>query len=357
MESLVHQTKNKLFIVIFLITLSGFILYLLTPILIPFSMGALLAYLVNPVVNQLTRFKIPRTLSVVIVFLVLFFLIVLLILLLIPLIQNQIQNLVNFIPSIFVWLQDVIKPWVIAHAGAQDALNIEMLKQTLAENWTKAGGVLTWAWKAVLKSGFTVAEWLFNLVLIPVVIFYLLRDWNKVVKNCHDILPRSMEPTVTQLVKQSDNVLSAFFRGQLLVMISLGIIYSVGLSIIGLQIGVLIGLIAGLLSIVPYLGLIVGLISASIAAFMQFGTITSVLAVLIVFAIGQTVESMFLTPKLVGHRIGLHPVAVIFAVLTGGCLFGFFGVLLALPVAAVVMVWLRFLNQRYRESRLYNEKA
>ena len=136
-------------------------------------------------------------------------------------------------------------------------------------------------------------------------------------------------------------------------MIALGIIYSIGLTFVGLQVGLIIGLVSGLVSIVPYLGFIVGVTAASIAAFIQFGTLTAVLSVIIVFLVGQMLESMVLTPKLVGDRIGLHPVAVIFAILVGASLFGFFGVLLALPVAAVIMVWLRFLNQRYRASPLY----
>jgi predicted PurR-regulated permease PerM len=188
---------------------------------------------------------------------------------------------------------------------------------------------------------------------VPVVTFYLLLDWNKIIKNIDQLLPRSIEPTIAKLIKESDQVLSAFFRGQLLVMLGLSIIYGVGLSLTGLSIGLILGLILGLISIVPYLGLIVGVLIASIAALIQFGTFSSLLSIWLVFLIGQLCESLLLTPYLVGDRIGLHPVAVIFAVLAGGTLFGFFGVLLALPVAAVLMVWLRFLNNRYHKSAFY----
>jgi len=343
---------NKFFILFFVVVL-GFILYWLAPILTPFLIGGLLAYLANPLVKQLMRLKLPRLLSVIIVFLILFAVMTLFVLLLIPLIQDQVLTLTVVIPNAIAWLQKTVLPWVQQYIGNQELINVNGLKQSLAENWMKAGGVLTWAFKTALHSGKEILVCLANLIIVPVVTFYLLRDWDSLVKGAHDLLPRTIAPTVARLVKEGNEVLSAFFRGQLLVMLSLSIIYSIGLTVIGLQIGLLIGLLAGILSIVPYLGLIVGLLSGGIAAYLQFGTLSSVLLVLLVFVIGQTLESTLLTPNLVGNRIGLHPVAVIFAVLTGGALFGFFGVLLALPTAAVIMVWIRFLNQQYRKSSFY----
>lgn len=342
---------NKVFFIIIGLIIAA-LLYFLAPILTPFLIAALLTYLTDPIVEALTRRHLPRLLSVIIVFLILFTLIVVLILLLIPLIQKQLEVLIEVIPTIITWSQNTVLPW-LSYIGIQENINIDTIKSTLAENWTKAGGIATWLLKTILHSGATIMSWAVNLVLIPVVTFYLLRDWHAVIKNSRSLLPRKIEPTTVKLVKECDMVLSAFFRGQLLVMLSLGIIYSIGLTVVGLQLGFMIGMIAGLGSIVPYLGFSIGIVSASIAAYLQFGTFTAVLLVWLVFAIGQSLESTILTPKLVGGRIGLHPVAVIFAVLTGGCLFGFFGVLLALPVAAIIMVWLRFLNQQYRNSRLY----
>jgi predicted PurR-regulated permease PerM len=343
---------NKTFAVILSLVVAIF-LYFLAPILTPFLAGAILAYLGDPLVNYLMRLRIPRLLSVIIVFSILFFVLVLLILLLIPLIEKQIVILTELIPGTIIWVQANIMPWLDEHFGIQETINVDTIKATLASNWTKAGGIAAWFLSTVLHSGFALIEWMTNLVLIPVVTFYLLRDWNKVIAGIRHMLPRRVEPVIVKLVKDCDSVLSAFFRGQLLVMLSLGIIYSIGLSIVGLKIGLMIGLIAGLLCIVPYLGFIIGIVTASIAAFMQFGTMTSVLCVWLVFIIGQVIESTLLTPNLVGDRIGLHPVAVIFAILAGGSLFGFFGVLLALPVAAVVMVLIRFLYQHYRSSKLY----
>ena len=353
MESLNTRSANNKLFFISVIVVIGALLYLLAPILTPFLGGALLAYLFNPLVNKLVKYRVPRVVAVAIVFLGLILTIVLLVFLVVPLIEDQLADFANELSKTLAWIQNTMLPWLMEKANVQYTINTDTLKAALAENWSKAGGIVTWIWKTTLHSGFAVAAWLTNLLLIPVVMFYLLRDWNKVIKNIRDLLPRHIEPVVVELATECDTVLSSFFRGQLLVMISLGVIYSVGLTLVGVQVGIIIGLVAGLMSIVPYLGFIIGIIAASIAAFTQFGTMSSVLLVWLVFIIGQSLESSFLTPKLVGHRIGLHPVAVIFSVLVGGSLFGFFGVLLALPVAAVIMVCLRFLNRRYRASPLY----
>ena len=346
------MNNNKIFYIIIGIVTLGLV-YLLAPILTPFLVGALLAYLVDPLVRLLMRLKMPRLLAVIIVFFVLFAIILAVVFLLIPLIQNQLETLTEFIPATIAWMQETMLPALKERFGIQEIINITTLKATLSDNWTKAGGLASWLFSTVLHSGFALIALITNLILIPVVTFYLLRDWDMVIRRARKLIPRSIEPTVVDLVTQCDEVLSAFFRGQLLVMFLLGVIYSLGLMMIGLKVGLAIGLISGLVAIVPYLGFIVGVTSASIAAYVQFGTLSAVAWVWVVFAIGQVLESNVLTPKLVGERIGLHPVAVIFAVLAGAVLFGFFGVLLALPVAAVIMVMIRYLNQQYQNSRLY----
>jgi predicted PurR-regulated permease PerM len=202
-----------------------------------------------------------------------------------------------------------------------------------------------------------VVGWALNLVMIPVVAFYLLRDWDDLVERVHALIPRAVEPVVSRLARESDDVLGAFLRGQLSVMLVLGAFYGVGLWLVGVSVGPLIGMIAGLISFVPYLGAITGVVMGVIAALVQYQDWTHVLLVLGVFAVGQTLEGYVLVPKLVGDKIGLHPVAVIFAVLAGGELFGFLGVLLALPVASVVMVVLRYLHARYTQSELYTTAA
>ncbi len=339
---------------IVLVVVAGFLLYFLAPILTPFLVGALIAYLFAPVVrNLVVRLHFPRLLAVATVFLFLIMLVVLIVVLLVPLIEEQFIKLASLLPNVVAWIQNTVIPILKAHFGVEESVDLSILKNNLTGNLANASGVVTWLLKSILHSGFAVAGWLVHLLLIPVVTFYLLYDWDNVVMGIRNLLPRRYEPTIVKLVSECNAVLAAFFRGQLLVMLSLGIIYSIGLSLIGLQFGLMIGMLVGLLSIVPYLGVVIGIITASVAAYMQFGTFGHVMLVWLVFAIGQTCEGMFLTPRLVGHRIGLHPVAVIFAVLTGGTLFGFFGVLLALPVAAVTMVVIRFFNEYYRNSSLY----
>ena len=343
---------NKIFVItLCLVTL--ILLYFLSPILTPFLIGTLLAYLVNPIVILLMRMHLPRVVAVMIVFLILFFIMGLSILLVIPLIQTQIDHLIIAMPDFFAWVDNTAVPFIKARFGNHDIINMAALKAELSQNWMKAGGAAGWAVKTVLSSGMTILHWLLDIILIFVATFYLLYDWEKFLNGLHRLLPRKYEPVIMKLVKDCNQVIAAFFRGQLLVMLTLGVYYSIALTLIGLQFGLVIGIAVGLLSIIPYLGVIVGILSASIAAFIQYGTFVSIIPVLLVFAFGQTLDGMFITPKLVGDRIGLHPIAVIFAVLAGGTLFGFFGVLLALPVASIIMVLLRFLIAHYHNSPLY----
>ncbi|MBV8801931.1 MAG: AI-2E family transporter [Gammaproteobacteria bacterium] len=346
------KTWNKTSIIILIVLISG-LLYLLAPILTPFLIAALLAYLANPLVMQLMRFRIPRLFSVIIVFVALFILIILFILLLIPLIQTQIETLSDVLPKMIVWVQDTILPWLSNTFGISQTIDANMIKTTVVQHLDKTSTIATQVVNTVVRSGFVVVAWLINLILIPVVTFYLLRDSKIITTNMRSYIPRSIEPTMIKLFRECDQVLSAFFRGQLLVMLSLGIFYAVGLTLAGLSIGIILGIIIGIICIVPYLGMIVGISTATIAALVQYGDMKSLVLVWLVFAIGQLLESFFLTPYLVGDRIGLHPVAVIFAILAGGSLFGFCGVLLALPVAAVIMVWLRFFTKHYQASNLY----
>lgn len=346
-EGTTNTTFNRI-LILALIFLSLGLLYLLQPILMPFVAGALLAYLTDPLVNKLMAFNLSRFISVLIVFLLLFVSILLLVLLFIPLIQQQIAMLVVLLPNSVLWLQAKVLPWLIGHFQIQENIDGNIVKNLLTENLSKAGSIINWILKTVFASGKVLFETILNIILIPVVTFYLLRDWNLIIDKIREIIPKKIKPKVIAFVQECDVVLSAFFRGQLFVMLLLGVYYAVALTVVGLQVGIIIGIIIGLLSIVPYLGLIIGIIIASIAALVQFGTFVVLLWVLSVFAIGSLLENFVLVPKLIGDRIGLHPVTVIFAVLAGGTLFGFFGILLALPAAAVLMVLLRHVCQHYR---------
>ena len=230
------------------------------------------------------------------------------------------------------------------------------VRETLAENWRDAGGYLAQALGQIGRSGMAFVSWITYVALIPVVTFYLLLDWNRLLDNIANLIPRQWADDSFRLARRCDEVLSSFLRGQLLVMLCLGVIYAVGLTLMGLNFGLLIGFVSGLVSIVPFLGFIVGLVIALVVALFQYATWWAVLGVILVFGIGQMAESVILQPKLLGDKIGLHPVAVIFAVLAGGDLFGLTGVLLALPVAAVILVLLKEVKVRYQHSELYDDK-
>ncbi|WP_130619424.1 AI-2E family transporter [Dyella amyloliquefaciens] len=333
-----------------------YVLWLLAPVLMPFAFAAMLAYLGDPLADRLERLGLGRTLAVSIVFIVLLLLAIGALLLLIPLISRQIDNLVQNLPHYVDWARNTALPWVQAKLHLDpSAFDTDRLVEQFKEHIGSVGDAASTVIGKISRSSLGVIAWLTNLVLIPVVAFYLLRDWDRLVAWIDRMLPRSIEPTVAHLAREADSVLGAFVRGQLLVMLALGIFYGAALTIMGLSVGPLIGMVAGLLSFVPYLGFIVGFGSALIAALVQYGDWSHVLMVVGIFTVGQLLEGYVLVPRLVGEKIGLHPVAVIFAVLAGGYLFGFLGVLLALPAASVILVVLRYLIERYRQSDLYTE--
>lgn len=333
---------------------AGVLVYLLAPILSPFLVGALLAYLADPVADRLEARGLGRTQAVVLVFVMLTLLMVISVLLLIPQLSEQIQTMIRQVPAVLDVLHNRLLPWVEQTLGVSFSRpDIESVRQLVREHWQQTGNLAAQLMGGLTRSGLAVVGWVANLVLIPVVTFYLLRDWDVMMANIQHLLPRNLEPKVTLWARECDEVLGAFVKGQLMVMLALGIIYAVGLWVVGLDLALLLGMLAGLASIVPYMGFIVGIVAAALAAYVQFQDPVILAWVAAVFGVGQALEGMVLTPLLVGDRIGLHPVAVIFAIMAGGQLFGFVGVLLALPVAAVIMVLLRHLHQGYKSSRLY----
>lgn len=332
----------------------GLLLWLLGPVLTPFVIAALLAYLGDPLVDRFERMRLSRTAAVVIVFGLMTLTLVGVVLLLIPMLERQISTLIDQFPTYREWFTGIVLPWVSQRIGVDiEVLNLDNGFAVIKQHWQQAGGVAAAVWGGISKSGMVIINWIINLALIPVVAFYLLRDWDVLVEKIRQLIPRPVEPTVSRLAAESDSVLAGFLRGQLSVMLALGLIYWLGLWMVGIDLALLIGLIAGLVSFIPYLGAIVGIGIGLIAALVQYGDWAHVIMVCVVFGVGQILESVALTPLLVGDRIGMHPVAVIFAVMAGGQLFGFIGVLVALPVAAVVMVLLRYLYAEYTASRLY----
>lgn len=350
----IHVTDAQKWLILVSVIVLGYLLYLLAPILTPFLVSAFLAYIGDPAVDRLEDIKFSRTLSVVFVFFLMLIIGFSFILVIFPLIEEQIRRLLMRLPEMIDWVQAELIPWASQRFGLQpDSINLDGIKQSLTGHWQALGNIAGKFLTRVTASGQLLLLWGSYLLLIPVVTFYLLRDWDIIVAKIRTLIPRRYESVTVKLVKECDAVLSEFFRGQLMVMIAQGVIYSIGLWIIGLEFSLLIGMTAGLVSFVPYLGAIVGIVIASIAAFMQFHDFIHIVFVLIVFGVGQTLEGVVLSPLLIGDRIGLHPVAVIFAVMAGAQLFGFFGMLIALPVAAVIVVLLRHFHEHYLNSNFY----
>lgn len=337
-----------------LVLVVGFVLWLLAPVLTPFVVAATFAYLFDPLVGRLQRLKLSRPFAVTIVFVALLLLMILFLLEVIPYLQRQVTTLIGKLPAWIEWLQNDAVGWL----NARFDLGLEMpdTQQLIAlvqQHWREAGGAAAMVFATVSKSGFAILASLAHLIIVPIAFFYLLRDWHVMIGHIRELLPRSTEPTVARLARESDETLSGFVRGQLSVMLVLAVFYAIGLRVIGLDVGPLIGVVSGLISFVPYLGAIIGVLAGLIAAYVQYHDWLHLVLVLVVFQIGHLLEVYVLVPRLVGEKIGLHPLAVIFAILAGGELFGFLGVLLALPVASVIMVLLRYVHVRYRDSALY----
>ena len=329
------------------VLLVGWLFYLLAPVLTPFVAAALLAYLGDPLADRLQKLKLPRTLAVVAVFIITFLVLALLVVLIGPLIKTQVEALFQALPGIARtveqdWLPKVFG-WLNIDASENVGIGPFLARYSdLFGSWS--GKVLM----SVSKSGGALAAAVLSLFLIPILTFYMLRDWDQIMVRLGALVPESQRATVFKLARETDDVLGAFLRGQLLVMIALAFIYSLGLSLVGVKFSVAIGVVAGLVSFVPYLGFVFGIGLAGLTVLaMDASPLWDLVGVVVTFSVAQAIEGSILTPKLVGDRIGLHPVIVIFAVAAGGQLFGFFGILLALPAAAVLSVLVRFAFDRY----------
>jgi predicted PurR-regulated permease PerM len=350
----VALSESQKWFILALTLFTGLCMYLLAPVLTPFLVSMLLAYLGDPLVDRLAATRLNRTLAVVVVFALMLLFGVACVLVLLPALERQVVLLIGKIPQAIEWAERSLLPRFSALYGAEGAaIDVDAIKGALMQNWQEIGSVAGRLLSYVSRSGQLIIGWLTYLLLVPVVTFYLLRDWDILVGHVHDLLPRRVAPRVAGLAREIDAILAEFLRGQLTVMAALATVYTCGLWLVGLELAFVVGMLAGVVSFVPYLGVIVGIAVAGFAAVMQFNDLIHVLGVVAVFGAGQLLEGMILSPLLVGDRIGLHPVAVIFAVLAGGQLFGFFGVLLALPVAAVVVVLLRHSRDEYKSSDLY----
>lgn len=328
------------------IALVGWLLYLLAPVLTPFVAAALLAYIGDPLADRLQKFRMPRTLAVVAVFILTFLMLGLLVLLVGPLIRTQVGAFLDALPEI---IRQVEQVWLPSIA---DLLNMDLGADVGFSAFIDRYGDMAGSWGSkvligLTQSGGAVFAAVLSLFLVPILTFYLLRDWDQILGHLAALIPSSQHDTIVGLARETDDMLGAFLRGQLLVMFALAVIYSVGLGLVGVQFAIAIGVVAGLVSFVPYLGFIFGIGLASLTVALEPEPLWKLVGVVATFSIAQVLEGSLLTPKLVGDRIGLHPVLIIFAVAAGGQLFGFFGILLALPAAAVLSVLARFAFHRY----------
>ena len=335
-----------------------FSVWLLSGILLPFVVGMALAYLFDPLVDQLRRRGIPRTIGALLVIALIVIGFIVLMLLIVPILGGQLAGFIESLPRNIARLQSVLAerslPWLRGLLGegfgGGEAPMGDLISQ--GAGWLGTFLKSLWAGGAALVS-------IFSLVVVtPIVAFYMLVDWDRMVDKIDQCVPVRQRETVRSLARQIDRAIAGFIRGQSTVCLLLGTFYAVGLSIVGLNFGLLIGLVAGLISFIPFVGSLTGLVlSVGVAVAQFWPNFTPVAIVAGIFFLGQFIEGNFLQPKLVGDSVGLHPVWIMFALFASGYLFGFVGMLLAVPLAAALGVIVRFGMVRYMESSLYTGPA
>ena len=327
--------------------------------MLPFIGAFFVAYLFSPLVDRLLKLKFPRWLAISVVFIGIGVTVTVALWFLLPLVWKQLIYARDSIPAGIHWVNGTFLPWVSNTFNVVPLeLDVEQISAAIMEyvqtNYS-ADSIQSIAAR-IAQSGLNFIQLGGVALLIPIIAFYFLLDWDRMLQGFRRLIPRPYESTVLNIAEECHSVLGAFVKGQFLVMFLLGIVYAVGLQLIGLEVGLIIGMVAGLASIIPYLGFAVGIVAAVIASLFQFGLDwMQLLLVAVVFMVGQMVEGYILQPFLLGDKIGLSPVAVVFAVLAGAQLAGFMGMLIALPVAAVIVVLLRHLRDYYEKSNLYGQ--
>jgi predicted PurR-regulated permease PerM len=333
----------------------GFLVWLLAPILSPFLFGAILAYILDPIVERLTNRYFPRTLAVVLVMLIVFTLFAALLLVVLPLLYKETRLLMEKAPAFLDWTDQHAAPWLKQKFDLDAQFDVATVKQMARDAFAGNDDLMKRLLSSVGVGSLAVITFVVNLVLVPVVLFFLLRDWNKVLAIVESLIPLQARAKALVIAREIDAVLAEYLRGEVLVILIMSTYYVVALSLARLEFALPIGIITGLAVVVPYVGITIGVFLATAAGLLQFDNLTGVLWVWLAIGIGQALEGLAVTPLIVGNRIGLHPVAVIFALLAFGQVFGFLGVLLALPASAAVLVGLRHLRAAYVASPLYGK--
>ncbi len=332
---------------------SVWLVWLLSPILAPFLFAAILAYVLNPLVEKLTGRRVRRIFAVLVVMIVALLLLVAMALVVLPLFYKELRMLADRLPAFLVWMNESVSPWLNDNFQVAFQLDIETVKQIAGRVLASNQDLVPQLLDSLRIGGLALVAFFANVLLVPVVLFYLLRDWNELIARVDRLIPRRLHAKARAIVAEIDKVLAEFLRGQLLVVLVMTVFYVTALWFTGLEFALPVGIITGVLVFIPYVGAFIGFALGSIAAVLQFGATMGVLWVWIAFSIGQAIEGTIVTPNLVGERVGLPPVAVIFALLAFGQVFGFFGVLLALPASAALLVSLRHMRAAYLDGPLY----
>ena len=340
------ETERRVLYAVAILLAAGAVIYVLAPVVTLFLLASLIAYIANPLVSRAQRAGVPRSATILLLLLLLVLAVAALAFALVPMAQREFTTFTAHAPAYMDWLQARI----LRATHGRYTPDLHALKRHILAQWQGVGADVARLLPVATASGLHILVALARLMLILVVTFYLLRDWDDIGATAVEILPGRYRGPIVRFAGEVDVQLGRLLRGQLTVMIALAILYTVGLSIAGLDLALPVGVVTGFLSFIPYLGFFTGLFTASLAVLLQYHDVRHLLFVFAAFGFGEMMESMVLGPRLVGRSIGLHPLLVIFAVLTGGQLFGFAGILLALPVSAVLMVWLRRVHARYRHS-------
>ena len=339
-----------------IVAVAGLLLWVLSPVLMPFVVAAVLAYVLSPLVKGLLRISagaLPVLLAVGVVELLFLIVALAILLLVVPILAKELPLMREQLPGLLLKAQAVLAPW-LKELGIEMALDPASLKAFIIKYFNTSVEDSLDGWLTSLRIGGSVALAVVgNVILIPVALFYLLADWDRFVAHVVGLVPQRMRPGFDGFLAEVDEVLGQYLRGQLTVMVILAVFYSAGLALFGLDLALPIGVFSGLAVVIPYLGFGVGLVLALLAGLLQFAAWKAAVMVAVVFGLGQLLEGFVLTPRLVGERIGLHPLAVIFALLAFGQVFGFVGVLVALPASAILLVCLRRARQRYLASQLF----
>jgi predicted PurR-regulated permease PerM len=346
------ENKNWIFWITLLVIFTSLV-YVLRSVLLPFVVGIIIGYLLDPLATRLEKLKINRTIATCLVLLLVALILIPTFIALVGMIDEQLALFISAVPKYMEALSQKIEPII---ANIQDNFpnfNQEKFREYLRGNMSNGLKLIGSLLRKVISGSYAVFNILSLVLITPIVTFYMLRDWNAFTKKVDSLLPKAYKKEIRTQAKEIDKIISSFIRGQLSVCILLGTFYGVGLSLVGLDLGLLVGFIAGIISFIPYVGSIVGFITAMAIAFAQFSDWMPIAQVVGVFTVGQFLEGNFLTPKLVGDSIGLHPVWVMFALLAGGVLLGFLGLMIAVPMAAVIGVLTRFAISKYKQSSLY----